>query len=189
MIINFIDQNCAKILLFLAISPGSKYRRNEIKEKTTLNNVPLDISLNKLLALNIIKEKNKIYSLSLDNNFVKDLFDKRVEISYLPLIIQYAILDLTDKMIEIRKISNIILFGSYSKIIFSDKSDIDIAVILRNNSVKDKSKIEKKISLISRKISKKYKKEIHYHLFFENDLKHKEDPLIKDILRNGKVLI
>ena len=59
MLINLIDKNCAKIVLFLAVSPGSNYRRNEIKDKTKLNNVPLDISLNKLIVLDIIKEKNK----------------------------------------------------------------------------------------------------------------------------------
>ena len=48
---------------------------------------------------------------------------------------------------------------------------------------------DKIISSIARKISIKYKKDIHAHLFLESDLKHKEDKLIKDILRNGRVLV
>jgi predicted nucleotidyltransferase len=188
MIINLIDKNCVKVLLFLAISPGSNYRRNEIKNKTMIHNVPLDISLNRLLSLNIIKEKNKIYSLNLESDFVKSFLDQRKDISNLPLIIQYLIIDLIDKLIKLRGIKNIILFGSYAKLIFSDKSDIDVAIILLKD-IKDKSKVEKKINLVSRKIAKKYKKEIQSHLFLENELKHKEDPLVKDILSNGRVLL
>ena len=188
MLINLIDKNCAKIVLFLAVSPGSNYRRNEIKDKTKLNNVPLDISLNKLIVLDIIKEKNKIYSLNVSNSVVKHIFDERKEISNIPLIVQYQLLDLIDKLIELKGMKNVILFGSYSKLIFSDKSDLDIAIILYNK-VKNKVKIDKIISAIARKISMKYKKEIHAHLFLENDLKHKEDKLIKDILRNGRVLV
>ena len=187
MLINFIDKSCAKILLFLAVSPGSNYRRNEIKDKIQLNNVTLDIALNKLIAFNILINKKKIYSLNISNELAKQVLNEVKGISSLPLIIQYLSLDLINKLIELKGIKSIILFGSYSKLIFSDKSDLDIAIIL-NNSIKNKFILDKKVSLISRKVSKKYKKEVHYYLLLESDLKHKNDPLIKDILRNGKVL-
>ena len=188
MLINLIDKSCAKILLFLALSPGSNYRRNEIKDKTKLNNVTLDITLNKLTSLNMLNNKKKIYSLNISNELVKYVLNEAKGISSFPLMVQYLVLDLINKLIELKGIKSIILFGSYFKLIFSDKSDLDIAIIL-DNSAKNKSILDKKVSLISRKISKKYKKEIHYHLFLESDLKHKEDPLIRDILRNGKVLV
>ena len=63
MLINFIDKSCAKILLFLAVSPGSNYRRNEIKDKIQLNNVTLDIALNKLIAFNI-PQQIQVYPLA-----------------------------------------------------------------------------------------------------------------------------
>ena len=95
---------------------------------------------------------------------------------------------MVDKLIELRGIKNIILFGSYSKLIFSGKSDVDIAIVL-NNKIKNKNKIDKIVSAIAKKLSIRYKKDVQTHLFFESDLKHKEDPLIKDILRNGRVLV
>jgi len=85
-------------------------------------------------------------------------------------------------------IEKIILFGSYVKLIYSDKSDVDIAIIL-DNQIKNKEKVEKKISFAAEKISKKYKIDVQEHFFMLKDLKHKEDPLIKDILKNGKEII
>ena len=57
MLINLIDKNCAKIILLLLMSPGRKHNRKEIQTWTLINNVPLDISLNKLLFLKIINER------------------------------------------------------------------------------------------------------------------------------------
>jgi len=189
MIINLIDKNLAKILLFLAISPGSRYSRKEIKEKTEMNNVPLDISLNLLLSFNLINEKEKIYSLNLNNLFVQNiLMEIKERFSNLPLKIQFLLIDFISLASRLKYIEKIILFGSYSKLIFSEKSDIDIAIVF-SGKTKNKNLIEKKIMALSEKISKKYKKEIQEHFFVESDLKHKEDPLIKDILRNGISLI
>ena len=82
----------------------------------------------------------------------------------------------------------IVLFGSYSKLIFTKNSDIDIAIILKDK-IKNQHNLEKNVSVISEALSKKYKKEVQEHFFQEKDLKNKSDPLIKDILRNGIFLI
>ena len=184
MIINLIDKNYAKILLFLAISPGSRYSRKEIKEKTEMNNVPLDNSLNALISLRLIKEENRIYSLNLENENVQQLMKEKQKISNLPLKVQFILLDFSDYILNLKSISRIILFGSYSKLIFSEKSDIDVAVIFADK-IKNREKAEKKILVFENKLSKKHKKSIQAHFFLEKDLKHKEDPLIKDIVRNG----
>jgi len=188
MIINLIDKNYTKILLFLAISPGSRYSRKEIKEKTEMNNVPLDNSLNALVNLKLIKEENKIYSLNLDNEIIRQLLKEKQKISNLPLKVQFILLDFIDYALNLKSIKNIILFGSYSKLIFSEKSDIDIAVVFADK-IKNREKTEKKILAFEDKLSKKYRKEIQSHFFLEKDLKHKEDPLIRDILRNEMSLI
>jgi predicted nucleotidyltransferase len=177
-----------RVFLFLAISPGSKYNRDEIKQKTEMNNVPLDASLNKLYALHLLNKEEKIYSLNLENNIVKILIDERRKIANLPLKIQFIILDAVENILRIRNIKGAILFGSYSKLIFHEKSDIDLAVIL-DDKIKISGEIERNISLSAKKISKKYKKDIQVHYFQESDIKHKEDPLIKDIMRNGISLI
>lgn len=186
MLINLIDKNCAKIISLFAISPGSNYNRKEIQDWTKLNNLILDNSLNKLLFFKVILGNQKIYSLNFENYFIKEILKEEAKIVQLPLKVQFVLIDFINSLSKL-KINEVILFGSYSKLIFTEKSDIDIAIILKNE--KSKLKIEKMTGNFARKISKKYKKEIQIHFFNKNDLKHKEDPLIKDILRNGKRLV
>jgi len=188
MLINLFNKNNAKIMLFLALSPGSKYSRKEIKEKTELNNMPLDNSLNILLNLNVINEQKKLYYLNLENPFVQLILKEKTKMSNLPLKIQFLLLDFVEHILRLKLINEIILFGSYAKLIFSEKSDIDIAIVLDDKS-RNKEKIGKKISAFEKKLSKKYKKDIQIHFFIESDLKHKKDPLIKDILKNGRGLL
>ena len=185
MIINLINQHSAKILLFLAISPGSKYSRKEIREKTQINNVPLDTSLTELLNFKLILFKDRLYSLNLENNIVKQIMEGISEIKNVPLKIQFIIFEFISEIAKFRGIKKIVLFGSYAKLIYSEKSDIDIAIIIEE----DRENIQKKISLIAEKLSKKYKKQIQEHFFTEKDMKHKEDALIRDILRNGRALV
>lgn|SRR3989338_148201 len=188
MIINLIDRNSASVIAFLAISPGSRYLRNEIKDKTGLNNVTLDYALAGLLNFKLIKVEGRIYSLNLENHLAKQILEEiKSKFNSLPLKIQIILLDFISSVSKIRGIESIILFGSYAKLIYSEKSDLDIAIIFNNERSKDKA--EDKISSIVDKLSSKYKKEIQEHLFVKEDLKHKEDLLIKDIIRNGRVLI
>ncbi|MEM4271758.1 MAG: nucleotidyltransferase domain-containing protein [Candidatus Pacearchaeota archaeon] len=188
MIINLMNKNSAKLILFLAVSPGSRHSRSEIREKTGLNNVPLDLSLSELLALKIIKMEKRFYYLNLENFIVKQIIDEiKKDIGSLPLKVQFEVLDFVSAVLKTKGIENIILFGSYAKLIYSEKSDIDIAVVFADKQEMEKA--EDKISEIAEKIGKKHKKEIQEHLFTKDDLKHKEDPLIKDIVRNGKVLV
>jgi predicted nucleotidyltransferase len=188
MIINLMDNNCSKVILFLLISPGSAYSRREIKEKTDMNNVPLDSAINILLNLKIILINKKLYSPNLNNPLIQQIIKERGKISNLPLKIQYIIMEFIERIFKLKHINNIIIFGSYSKLIFTEKSDIDIAIIFSNN-VKERNKIEKKILNYEENFSKKYKKNIQTHFFIKSDLTHKEDPLIKDILRNGIELL
>jgi len=160
-----------------------------LKEKIEIYNLPLDNSLTELLTLKIIKEKNRLYSLNLESLFVKKLLEEIKEKFFnLPLKIQFVILDFISNISKIKNIKEIILFGSYSKLIYSDKSDIDLAIIFYDK-IKNKDKTEKKVSLIAEKISKKYKKEIQEHFFSEKELENKKDPLIIDIKKNGRALI
>jgi predicted nucleotidyltransferase len=153
-----------------------------------MNNVPLDNALIVLTNLKLIKEEDKLYSLNLENEIVQQFMNERQKLSNLPLKVQFILLDFIDEVINLKSINQIILFGSYAKLIFSEKSDIDIAIIF-SNKIKNKEKTEKKILAFESKISKKHKKSVQIHFFTASDLKHKEDPLIKDILRNGISLL
>ena len=179
-----------KIISFLIISPGSKYNRKELKEKTGMNNIPLDKTLKKLKSFHIIEEKDHLFSI----NFQDDKISKIIELIQreykefnLPYNIFNILIDISEKLSMIKEIKEARLFGSYSKLIYNQKSDIDIAIILYDK-IKNKNKIQEKIEKIILKISKKNKKKIETHFFSEKDMKRK-DSLIKEILRNNKVLI
>lgn len=179
-----MNKNPARILLFMAISPGRRHTRKELKEWTKMNNVPLDNSINELINFRMIEKKNNLYSLNLDNSITSKIIEEIKELKHLPIKVQFIILDFISSVLKLKGIKNIILFGSYAKLIFTDNSDIDLTVVLEKNKL-----TEKKILAISEKISKKYKKEMHINFFNEKELKNKKDALIKDIKQNGRELV
>lgn len=190
MISNIINKNLIKIIAYLVISPGSRYTRKEIKEKTSMNNTPLDDAIAKLKLLKIIKKEKSLYSINLESERTKSISEllkteySKYNLSYNNFII---LLEILDKISKFSHIEDIILFGSYSKLVHTDRSDIDIAIISSN---KLNNKIEAKIKKALNNLSEKEKKIIEPHLFTTKEIKeNKSDPLIKDIIRNGKSLI
>jgi predicted nucleotidyltransferase len=191
MISTLIERNIAKIIALFLLSPGSKYTRKEIKEKTGMNNVPLDKALKKLLKTEMLKEEKNLLGLNPaepeEAKKLKEIItaDYRDKLNFVTLKIFYIILEASDKLSCIKEVKELVLFGSYAKLIYSEKSDIDFAVFL-DKKIKNKEKTERKILKEMSKIEKRHKKKIEIHFFSEEDKKHKEDPLIKDILKNGR---
>lgn len=180
--INLIfDRDIFKILTLFSISPGSRFRRNELKEKTKLNNVPLDIILLKLINLGFLNKEKNIYSLNLEfknSSDIINIINKQYKLlKEIPLDIYFLLIDLVSD-IKLLKIE-IYLFGSYAKLIYKENSDVDIAIL-------SKSFNQKSISNLIKKLENKYNKKIELHIFDKSEFyKNKKDPLIKDIIRNG----
>ena len=65
------DATCFKILSLFAVSREPGYKRNEIKEKTKLNNVPLDKALTKLLLSHVLAVENNVYKLDVETKSTK----------------------------------------------------------------------------------------------------------------------
>ena len=189
MIANLFDKNLVKVLSYLLISPGSRWRRKELKEKTGMNNIPLDSALNQLLALNILKEKKNLFELNFENRELINVI-QHIKKEYLSFNVPYAIYNLlseiTTKLSKEKDVINAFLFGSYAKLIYTEKSDIDIAVIL-SNPVKNTKNLEKIILREMEKLEKKHQRKIELHFFNEKDLKAK-DAIIQEIKKNGKQL-
>lgn len=189
MIISLLNKNAVNILTYLAISPGSKYTRIELKEKTKMNNLPLDETISQLLSLKILKKEKNIYSLNLEQentNKIIELIKKEYNSFNLEYKIFIILLEISDRLSKIKNIESIMLFGSYAKLIHTEKSDIDIAII-NKESLKDIQK--NRIKSILNKISKKEGKIIQAHFITSKELKeNSKDNFIKDILRNGKSL-
>lgn len=187
MIIDVFDKNTSKVLTLFSISPGSKFTRNEIKEKTLLYNIPLDIAIGRLLKNKVLIKEKRFLSLNFENNYAKSIIElmqkEYMRFKEIPLKIYYILIDISSELSKKVNLKSIYLFGSYAKLIYTEKSDIDLAVILR----KENKNIIKEIKKIIAKIEKKYDKAIEIHLFEEKDMKQK-DEIIKDILKNNTIL-
>ncbi len=187
MITDIFDNSIIKILTLFSISPGSRFTRSEIKEKTMLNNVPLDNTLNILLNNKILAKEKRFLNLNFENKNLKVILGivkkEHLRFKEIPLKIYCIISDISSSMSSIRSIAKIYLFGSYAKLIYTDSSDVDLAIILKKEGESLIKRIKKEIS----KIEKKHNKNVELHFFEKKDMKQK-DPLIKEILRNNVVL-
>lgn len=184
MIVQVIVKDIAKILTVFSLSPGSRFNRNLIKEKTLLNNIPLDKSLNFLLQTGLIKKEKRLYSLDLNNRHCRKILElisaQYKELKEIPFKVYFVIVDLLHELSSYKQIE-LYLFGSYSKLIYTEKSDIDIALL---------SAKKHNISKIVNKLEGRYNVSIEIHYFNQNEFyKNKKDPLIKDILNNGIKII
>ncbi|MBI3623112.1 nucleotidyltransferase domain-containing protein [Candidatus Pacearchaeota archaeon] len=186
MIAQILNKDILKILTVFSISPGSRFARNDLKEKTNLNNVNIDKAINTLINANLIKKEKKLLSLNLDKAkpIINLISDSYKELKELPLSVYFSITDLVFFLTRLKNIDTY-LFGSYAKLIYRESSDIDIAII----SDKIKNEEKKELGKILKKIEKTYKKNIEIHYFSTNFYKNKKDPLVKDILKNGVKLI
>ena len=182
MISPIFNKDVLKLLTLFSISPGSRFLRNYIKEKTKLNNVNLDNALNVLLNSGLVKKEKRFLYFNLDYKPIIDIvFQQYKELKQIPLDVYFLIIDF---IFFINKFKNldIYLFGSYSKLIFKEGSDVDLALIFDKA---DKGKINN----FTRKIELKYNRKIEVHYFEKNFYKNKKDPVVNEILKNGVKLI
>ncbi len=184
MITDIFDKDAIMVLTLFSVSPGSKFTRNEIKEKTMLNNVPLDNALNVLLNNGVLTKEKRFFSLNFENKNSKAILgiikNEHLRFKEIPLKIYYLLLDISSVMSNIKNIIRVYLFGSYAKLIYTDRSDVDLAIILEKSDKGTIDKIKKSVN----KIEKKYGRSLELHFFEEKDMQQK-DPIIKEILRNN----
>ncbi len=183
MISPVFDQNIFKILTLFSISPGSRFTRKEIKEKTILNNIPLDNSLKRLIKSRILKKDGKYYSVNFESEACKELIKvaskQYVQLKEVPLDVYFALVDVSYKL-SVYKETGAYLFGSYSKLVYRENSDIDIALLITKKF--NKKQFEKLIG----RLTKTYKKRIEIHYFDKYAFyKNKKDPLVNEIIKNG----
>ncbi len=188
MISPLFHQDCFKILSLYGLSPGSRFNRTEIKQRTKLHNVPLDKALQLLFNSGILKKEKNFYSLHFEQEYTSRIMEvvrqQYKELRELPLSIYHLIIDLVASLSVLRGIE-VYLFGSYAKLIHTEKSDVDIAIV-HTTKFKNKEKIIK----IILKLEKIYTKKIEIHYFEKEPFyKNRKDLLIKGILKDGIRLI
>lgn len=187
MIVQIFDSDSFSVLSLFSLSPGSAFRRNEIKARTRLNNVPLDKALLKLSYSGILKRENKLYRIDFRNEYAKKIMDifssQYKDMKELPFDVYLMLSDLVLKFSAIKDIEAY-LFGSYSKLIYNEKSDVDIAILTPKKFDK------KNVSNVIKRAEKIYGKIIEAH-FFEKKIfyENKKDPLVDEIIKNGMRII
>ena len=150
-----------------------------------MNNATLDESLNILFTSKILKKEKKLICLNLEyKELIFMLRKDHQQLNELYTGSYFPIMDITAHLSKLKYIK-VYLFGSHAKLIHNDKSDIDIAIVSNKLSQKQKDKL----SLLIRKIEKRYNKPIEVHYFTNEFYNNKKDPLVKDILRNGRKII
>jgi len=184
MITDLMDKDIAKILTFFSISPGSSWSRKDLQEKTMLSNVQLDNALQNLINNKILsKEKRAVY-LNFENSMTKTMLEiikkEHQRFKEIPVSVYDVLIDFSYALSSLKKIEQVYLFGSYAKLIYTQKSDIDLAIVLEKEDKKSIQNIKKQVE----KLEKKYNKIIETHFFTAKDMKNK-DPLIKEIQRNS----
>ena len=179
MITDIFYKNAGKVLMLFSISPGSKFTRNDIKEKTLLHNIPLDRAINVLLNNKILIKEKRLLSLNFENKNSREIVDmmqkEHSRLKEIPLKIYYLLMDASSELSEKSGIKNIYLFGSYAKLIHTEKSDVDLAIVLKKDN-----NITKEVKKIIAKIEKKYNMVIEIHFFYEGDMKQKDKLIAQD---------
>lgn len=187
IITQILDNDAFKIMTVISLSRGSRFQRKELKERTRMNNVTIDKTLALLLNSGLISKKNRYFFLNLENEHAKEISEVIIrqyrQLREIPLDAYFSISDMILHLSRFKNI-NVYLFGSYSKLVFRQTSDIDLAIISDSIS-ENKKEIQKAVQ----KTEKKYNKKIEIHYFGSGFYKNKKDPLVAEILKNGIKLI
>lgn len=176
------DLGIVKVLTIFSLSPGSRFNRKFLKEKTNMPNIILDKTLIKLENFGFIKQEKNLWAIDFKKKEIKELLnefkDNHIKFKQLPFKEYFVILKIIAELSQIKDIGEIYLFGSYAKLIFKEKSDIDIAIISDRVN-------KKKVNLKIFKLEKKFKKRIETHIFTKEFYKNKKDALVREILQHG----
>ncbi len=187
MISQVFDGDAYKILSLFSLSPGSRFNRKEMKERTRLNNVPLDKALLRLLSSGVIVRQRNYYSVNFENPCSRTLIEmcsrQYRQLKEIPFDVYLLILDLVEKLSARRGIEAY-LFGSYSKLVYTEKSDVDIAVLAADGL--EKGELAKEVGRLERI----YRKKVEIHYFDRAGFyKNKGDPMVRGVLKDGVKLI
>jgi len=187
MINQIFDKDSFKIISLFSLSPGSRFRRTEIKNRTKLNNVTLDKALQRLLSTQILKKHKSLYEINFQDDISKQILGIATKqyktLKELPFDVYLIILDFVKEISTLKGIEAY-LFGSYSKLVYNKESDVDIAILTIEKTRKEN------IKKMVQKLEKNYGKIIETHFFNKKQFyKNKRDPMVKEIIKNGTKLV
>lgn len=180
-----------RVLKLLFETPRKLVSRKELFEYTKLGNAPLNSALYRLVISGLLikekKGKKEFYYVNADNpysNFLKDVLEnERKSMRCLDYNLHIILSEFLRMLLDATNIENVILFGSHAKGNASIASDIDLAVILKDNL---SGEIE--ITRIVKELEAKFDRIIQIH-FFTNKTYSKKSKLADEIRRDGISLL
>ncbi|MFH1364636.1 MAG: nucleotidyltransferase domain-containing protein [Candidatus Aenigmatarchaeota archaeon] len=186
MIVQIFNRDVLEVLTVFSLSPGSRFLRKELKERTRLNNINLDKTLNVLINSGLVKKDRRLLSLDIDRvKLVLELVSGEYRyLRGLPLDVYFPVVHMLFFLSRLKDV-DAYLFGSYAKLVFKEDSDVDLCVVSDGINVKEKRELNKLV----RKLELRFERNIEVHYFGRDFYKNRKDPLVKDIIRNGIRLI
>ena len=183
-----------RILGVLADAPGQGITKEEIRKITKLGGNSLFKSVNLILHNNLILSdkhgKRRYYKLNLNNKYVKHIIEiinlEKQDTNNLNPKILIILKEYIRQIFGLINLGGAYVFGSVVKSSYSEKSDIDVAVITKKEiSARERIDIEK----ISENVEKRFGREIQTHFFSENEFAKSKTSLVEQIHRDGIKLI
>jgi len=176
-----------RILSLLLETPRKPVSRRELFQHTRLGNAPLSQGLNRLVKAGLVirekKGKKEVYYPDTANDYlklVKELWEReKKDTRNLEYKIKIVVSEFLRMVLDILEVQKVVLFGSHAKGTASENSDIDLAVVFRENLGK-----EIEITRIIKNLESKFDKRIQGHFFTEKSFSQKTK-LTAEIKRNG----
>lgn len=173
--------NIRIIRLFIKY-PNRNFTSVEISKYTDSKGGNLHRALRKLTIYEIIRKEGNTYRIHYNNPLVQALvkiFKKeKVHFQNIDQKELNIISDLTNELLKkYSDITEIILFGSVARGMYSKSSDIDIMIL--------KEKVSNKIELDITKILSKYDRPIQFFIHTPKDFKESKEEMIKEVKKEG----
>ncbi len=183
-----------KILLVLAEAPGKAVSRKEIRTLTLMGNKMVDKYAELLRQFEIILVNRignrKYYKFNLNSSFANKLLEliklEKEKLENINFVITNLLRELVYEVttIDQTNVLKIILFGSYAKRTYTDSSDLDLALIVKERHPTEELLITEAVD----KLEKRFGKEIQTHYFTANEFLSNAK-LVQEIKRDGILLM
>ncbi len=184
-----------KIVLLMAESPGKAMSKREIQTQTKIGGKALVKFMDMLNKFGILQEsitgKRSLYRMNMANPFTSSILEmiklerQQLNSPYFgtAAVLREFVYELTN--INSSNLRKVILFGSVAKHTARVDSDIDIAIIVKENSPNDELMISKACG----DIESRFKRIVQPHFFTEKEFSLKKGKLVNEIVRDGVELV
>ncbi|MFH1127169.1 MAG: nucleotidyltransferase domain-containing protein [archaeon] len=183
-----------RILSVLTKHPGRGFTKEDIKKMTRLGGNSIFRTMN-ILEKNSIITGNKsgrktYYRLNLCNKYIPHITGichmEREDLNNMDSEIATMLREYTRQIADAIEVDSVYVFGSTVKNNYTTNSDVDIALVFKED-IDSNSRL--KLKDISRKVETRFKKDIDEHIFKKEDFMKRTIPYSEAVHRDGIRLI